>query len=50
MPPNKRMKLTKRGCLVGRRALACLRRAIFTESRFAAYAQCSADLTAAGIA
>jgi len=41
---NKRMKLSKRACLGGRPALACLRRANFIESRFAAYARCSTDL------
>jgi hypothetical protein len=43
-PPNKGMKLTKRGLsLVGWPALARQRRAIITKSRFAAYARCSAD-------
>ena len=37
------MKLTKRACLVCGPALARRRRAVFIESRFAAYARCSAD-------
>ena len=41
VPPNEALQLTKRDHHVGGRALACLRRAIFIESRFAAYAQCS---------
>ncbi len=43
VPPNKRMHLTKRDLLAGWPALASLRRAIFVESRFAAYPQCWAD-------
>ena len=42
-PPNKRMKPTKRSELAGWPALTRLRRAIFVESRFAAYPQCWAD-------
>ena len=38
-PPNNRMKLTKRACLVRGPALARLRRAVFIESRFAVYAR-----------
>jgi len=39
--PNEALQLTKRDHSVGGPALACLRRAIFIESRFAAERRCS---------
>jgi len=48
VPSNKRMKLTKRECLVGGPALARRRRAAVIESRFAAYARCSTDALGRG--